>query len=259
LTESVSFDRAADYYDRTRAVPDTVMAQLVALLVAELPASEPCLEVGIGTGRIALPLVEAGVAVAGVDISGEMLRKLIAKRRGRWPQVAIADATRLPFGGAAFGSAIASHVLHLVPGWKQAVQEVMRVVRPGGVFLASRGGRDRPAWLETITRHFFIEAGDPPWPPGAASIDVVDAHLRELGIEAKPLPNLGIETEVSVDEVIRNLEAGYWSACWSIAPAVRARAAAATREWATGEFGDLKASRHTVWESSTWHAYLLPE
>jgi ubiquinone/menaquinone biosynthesis C-methylase UbiE len=259
LTESVSFDRAADYYDRTRAVADTVMAQLIPLLVAEIPPGEPCLEIGIGTGRIALPLVDEDVRVAGVDISGEMLRRLIAKRRGPWPQVAIADATRLPFRDATFGSAIASHVLHLIPRWKDAVEEVRRVVRPGGVFLVSRGGRDRPAWLESITRHFFRQAGDPPWPPGAATIDVVDSHMRELRAEVKPLPDLGIATEVSVEKVIGNMEAGYWSACWNIAPAMRAKAAAATREWARREFGDLSASRHTVWESSTWHAYRLPE
>ena len=235
------------------------MAELIPLLVAEIPQGEPCLEIGIGTGRIALPLVLQGVHVAGVDISGEMLRRLIAKRRGPWPQVAIADATRLPFRDATFGSGIASHVLHLIPGWKDAVGQIMRVVRPGGVFIVSRGGRDRPAWLESVTSHFFRQAGDPPWPPGAATIDVVDAHMRELGVEAKPLPDLGLETEVSVEEVIGNLEAGYWAACWGIAPEVRANAAAATRAWATREFGDLSASRQTVWESSTWHAYRLPE
>src|SRR4029077_8158546 len=100
LTESVSFDRAADYYDRTRAVADSVMAELIPLLVAEIPPGEPCLESGIGTGRSALPLVDDRDSGAGVDISGEMLRRLIAKRRGLWPHVAIADATRLPFRDA---------------------------------------------------------------------------------------------------------------------------------------------------------------
>ena len=258
MTESVSFDQAADYYDRTRAVADTVMAQLIPLLVEEIPPGERCLEIGIGTGRIALPLVDEGVRVAGVDISSEMLRRLNAKRRGPWPQVAIADATRLPFRDATFGSAIASHVLHLIPAWKDAVTEITRVVRPGGTFIVSRGG-DRPAWLESITRHFFRQAGDPPWPPGAATINVVDAHMRELGVEAKPLPDIGLETEVSVEGVIGNLEAGYWAACWGIAPEVRAKAAAATRAWAAHEFGDLSASRQMVRESSTWHAYRLPE
>jgi SAM-dependent methyltransferase len=259
MSRSISFDQAADYYDRTRAIPDDVMDELVPMLVAELPQGERCLEVGIGTGRIALPLVKAGVPVVGIDISPEMLHRLIAKSGGARPPVAVADATRLPFASRTFGSAIASHVLHLIPGWRGAIAEVMRVVRPGGVFLVSRGGRDRSPWVEKLTRHFFREAGDPPWPPGAASIDEVDAHMRELGIPARPLPDLGLESVVSVDQVIANMEAGYWAACWSLAPETRARAAAATREWATQEFGDIDAVRHAVWESSTWHAYDLGE
>ena len=259
MRESVSFDRAAGYYDRTRAVADGVMAQLVPLLVAEIPAGEACVEIGVGTGRIALPLVEAGVRIIGVDISTEMLRKLIDKRRREWPQVAVADATRLPFRDASFGSAIASHVLHLIPGWKQAVAEVRRVVRPGGTFLVSRGGRDRSPWMQEVTRHFFIEAGDPPWPPGAASIDDVDSLMREQDVTVRPMPDLGLESLVSVEHVIGDMEAGYWAACWNITPAVRTRAAAATREWAAAKFGDLEEVRHAVWESSTWHAYDLPE
>lgn len=259
MSQSVSFDQAAGYYDRTRAIPDSVMAQLIAVIVAQLPPDETCLEVGVGTGRIALPLVDAGVRIMGVDISSEMLGKLVAKKRGAWPQVAIADATRLPFGDATFGSAIASHVLHLIPRWKDAVAEVRRVVRPGGVFLVSRGGRDRSPWLHEVTRRFFVEAGDPPWPPGAASIDEVDVLMGEQGIEARALPDLGLESVVSVEHVIGDMEAGYWAACWNIPAEVRTRAAAATREWAASKFGDLGEARHAVWESSTWHAYDLPQ
>jgi SAM-dependent methyltransferase len=259
LTDSVSFDQAADYYDRTRAVPDSVMAELVPMLAAELPPEELCLEIGVGTGRIALPLVEAGVRIVGIDISREMLRRLVAKRPGENPQVAVADATSLPFAEKTFGSAIASHVLHLIPGWRDAVMEIMRVVRPGGVLLVSRGGRDRSPWVEEVTRHFFHEAGDPPWPPGAASIDDVDALMREHGVATRQLPNLGLESVVTIDQVIGNMEAGYWAACWGIDPEVRARAAAETREWASRNLGQLDAKRRGIWESSTWHAYDLPE
>jgi hypothetical protein len=74
--ESVNFDRAAGYYDATRALPGTTMAQLTALLAAELAERQPCLEIGVGTGRFALPLRAAGIAMAGTDISGAMLRRL---------------------------------------------------------------------------------------------------------------------------------------------------------------------------------------
>jgi ubiquinone/menaquinone biosynthesis C-methylase UbiE len=75
---AISFDRAAEYYDQTRALPDALMEELVRILLSELPAGR-CLEIGIGTGRIALPLMRRGVEIYGVDISIAMLRMLVAK------------------------------------------------------------------------------------------------------------------------------------------------------------------------------------
>ena len=143
MSESVSFDRAAGYYDRTRSLPDSLMARLIPLLLAEIPQDGRCLEIGIGTGRIALPLAGAGVAMVGIDISREMLRRLIANARRSAPRVLIADATQLPFADDTFSSAVAAHVFHLIPSWEVAVSELLRVVRPGGIILASRGNRSR--------------------------------------------------------------------------------------------------------------------
>ncbi|HEV2415610.1 MAG TPA: class I SAM-dependent methyltransferase, partial [Candidatus Dormibacteraeota bacterium] len=130
MSGSVSFDRAADYYDQTRSLPDDLMQRLVPMLVAELPRDGRCLEIGVGTGRIALPLIESGINVVGVDISAEMLRRYVEKAPANI-EVALADATRLPFADRTFTSAIASHVLHLIPGWVTALDELVRVVAPG--------------------------------------------------------------------------------------------------------------------------------
>jgi hypothetical protein len=67
---------------------------------------------------------------------------------------------------------------------------------------------------------------------------------------------LSIESEVSIADVIAHLEAGYASACWSLDVATRKAAAAATREWAAAEFGDLDQARQSA-NSSVWHAYEL--
>ena len=83
--ESVNFDRAAGFYDATRALPATAMAQLTGLLAAELAGRQPCVEIGVGTGRFALPLRAAGIAMAGTDISGAMLRRLAANAGGGSP------------------------------------------------------------------------------------------------------------------------------------------------------------------------------
>lgn len=253
---SVSFDRAAEYYDRTRSA-DEVLTRVIPALRELVPADEPCLEIGIGTGRIALPLVEAGTQVVGIDVSVEMLRKLVAKRPERGPLVAIADATRLPFAGATFGSAIAAHVLHLIPTWRDAVREIVRVVRPGGVFAASRGSHLKGGWRDRVSAHFFAEAGNPPWPPGMDRIDELDAEMAALGAPSAEIPGAGTEELVSIEQLVQTMEDGVWAACWSVDETTRHRAAEATRRWAIEEFGDLTTPRRTP-GGSDWRAYVLP-
>lgn len=256
MTESVSFDRAADYYDQTRSLPDETMDLLVARLLAEIPRDGRCLEIGVGTGRIALPLASRGVHVVGVDISGEMLRRLIEKVGRSAPPLAIADATRLPFRDRTFGSAIAAHVLHLIPAWKTAMDELARVVVPGGVLLASKGAEPRTEWQVKVRRRFFAEAGDPPWPPGIDTMQELDQEMRERGAAVRELEDVRSEGAYSISELLEALEKGIYAACWSIDDDTRRLAAAATREWARSEFGDLDATRPS-WYSSDWRAYQL--
>ena len=256
MTGSISFDRAAEYYDRTRAFPEDIMARLIPMLAAQVPRRELCLEIGIGTGRIALPLMGEGVRIVGVDISPEMLRKLRGKADRPLP-IAIADATRLPFGDHSFGSAVAAHVLHLIPGWRSAVDELVRVVRTKGVVLASRGAASRTEWQHALRRRFFAEAGNRPWPPGIDTIKELDDEMAFRGAVVRELDELRREDNVSVADQLAALEAGQWSACWAMDDAARHRAAVATREWARRELGDLDAPR-TATYVSVWRAYVLP-
>ena len=82
---SVSFDRAAAYYDRTRCLADDAMDELVGLVAGELSDREPTLEIGVGTGRMALALYQAGASMVGVDLSPEMLGRLVRNAGGRCP------------------------------------------------------------------------------------------------------------------------------------------------------------------------------
>lgn len=64
---SVRFDRAAEYYDRTRALPGDVAERQRDLLHRELRGRGTVLEVGVGTGRVAVTL---DVDVVGLDCRG---------------------------------------------------------------------------------------------------------------------------------------------------------------------------------------------
>ena len=73
-------DRIAARYDATSTdMFDPAVVGPVVDFLADLAAGGPALELGIGTGRIALPLSERGVLVHGVDISPAMVARLRAK------------------------------------------------------------------------------------------------------------------------------------------------------------------------------------
>lgn len=75
-------DRIADVYDARYVEPfaeDT--GQAVAFL-KELAGERPVLELGVGTGRVAIPLAESGLEVHGIDTSEAMVAKMRAKPGG---------------------------------------------------------------------------------------------------------------------------------------------------------------------------------
>ena len=82
-------DRIADVYDELPTHPPD--ADAAAACLADLAGSGPALELAIGTGRLALPLAERGVAVSGIDASEAMVAKLRAKPGGDRIPVAIGD------------------------------------------------------------------------------------------------------------------------------------------------------------------------
>ncbi|MGX2996254.1 class I SAM-dependent methyltransferase [Streptomyces sp. JNUCC 64] len=68
----------ADVYDLLYATSGPIVDAVVAFLAGERPAPATLLELGVGTGRLAVPLARHGYRVHGVDASAAMLRKLAA-------------------------------------------------------------------------------------------------------------------------------------------------------------------------------------
>jgi ubiquinone/menaquinone biosynthesis C-methylase UbiE len=227
----VSFDRAADYYDATRGLPDDARDRLAGILAAELAGRGPCLEIGVGTGRIALPLHERGVALAGLDVAPAMLQRLIANAGGRPPfPLMLADATRLPLAGSSFGAVLASHVLHLIPEWRAAVDEAMRVLRPRGVLLADFGGPTPTPWgepcHERLQRHgvFHIR-------PGVSAPEDVAAHLAQQ-VRARPLRPVAVSFRRSLGQDLHDWERQIHAWTWPYPLDQMREACADIRAWA---------------------------
>jgi len=102
------------------------MKTLVETLCVELKNCTRILDVGVGTGRLAEPLQNAGFEILGIDISKKMMSK--AREKGV-QNLVIADARFIPFRDKSFDATISVHVLHLITDWKKALGEVCRVTR----------------------------------------------------------------------------------------------------------------------------------
>lgn len=133
-----SFDRVADVYDETRGLPPDVAATIAEALLAIFRSVAPqprIVEVGIGTGRMAVPLAEAGVRVTGIDISPAMLSVLRGKRTDI--DVMLAESARPPLQAGSFDGALFVHILHLVPDAAATVAATLALVREGGVLVVA--------------------------------------------------------------------------------------------------------------------------
>lgn len=89
------------------------------------------LDVGTGTGRIAMALAQAGAAVTGVDASEEMLKVGRERAAGQHTHVQFVagDAHALNFPDRSFDVVVSSRVLMHTPRWDVCVAEMCRVAR----------------------------------------------------------------------------------------------------------------------------------
>jgi SAM-dependent methyltransferase len=136
-------ERVAARYD---AAPDTSAAaasveETVAFL-AELAGDGAALELGIGTGRIALPLAARGVPVTGIDLSEAMVARLRAKPGGAEIPVTIGDfATTRVEGVFRVVFLVFNTIMNLTSQDEQVAcfQNAAAHLEPGGCFVIEVG------------------------------------------------------------------------------------------------------------------------
>jgi SAM-dependent methyltransferase len=240
---SVAFDPERADYDRTRGLPTNLAEAVADTLAGEFAGKAPVLEVGVGTGRMALPLVARGIRMVGLDLSPSMLARLRENAGGRTPfPLVIADATRLPFADRGVGSVLAVHVLHLIPDWRAAVAEFARVVRPSGSVVIDVGSPPS-AESQEITDRLEALLGDVVHNVGFRDGEEtsLDEAMAGHGARVRHLPEILDGEPHPLAEWFERIRDGLLSWTWSIPEADRIRAADEVRAWAEQRFGGLEA------------------
>ena len=243
---SIVFDRAAEYYDQTRALPSEIADLPIESLLHEtgLHAGAQVLEIGVGTGRIAIPLASRIGRVTGVDLSMQMMGALQAKVAGTplGLNLARADVVYLPFPGDCFDVVYAVHVLHLVNGWREAVRETKRVLKKYGYFVASWHRRvpDSPNVLLRQELHRLVEEyGVNTKRPGAQSEAEILEELETWHSELR-LADVAEWTESSTPaQIVEELDRQIHSETWMIPRQVMDQVIPSLRNWAAERFGSL--------------------
>lgn len=168
----------AERYDESSAdMFDPAVVEPAVAFLAELAGGGAALELGIGTGRIALPLSQRGVRVHGIDLSEAMVAKLREKPGGEEIPVTIGDfATTRADGTFALAYLVFNTISNLTTQDAQVAcfQNVAAHLEPGGCFV--------------------IEVGVPglrALPPGKTS-QVFDLSEEHIGIDEYDVASQGL-------------------------------------------------------------------
>jgi SAM-dependent methyltransferase len=133
---------AARYDESEHFMFDPVVVERTVDVLVDLAGGGAALELGIGTGRIALPLAERGVPVHGIDLSEAMVARLRAKPGGDAIPVAIGDfATTRVDGAFALVYLVFNTIMNLTSQDEQVAcfENAAAHLAPGGVFVIEVG------------------------------------------------------------------------------------------------------------------------
>lgn len=234
---SISFDKVANIYDASRGLPPLISEQVtecILRLVSATPNTK-FFEPGIGTGRIALPIVHRGYSYTGVDISEKMMDELRRKLQGVPNNLTLlqADATSLPFENDSFDVALTVHVLHLIHAWREALAEIRRVLKPDGVFLHCHGSTSFSAYntFEEQWRRILAQYGFSLRRYGAAEEEVLDV-LVEQGAKLEKVTAAEWQSDKTIGEWLRAYQERFFSSSWQIPDDIFSKAIQDLKDWA---------------------------
>ena len=153
------FDDVAAKYDLTNDVLSLGQDRRWRRLVREAVGAsggDTVLDIAAGTGTSSEPFADAGVKVVPADFSLGMLA--VGNRRRPDLAFTAADALRLPFADDSFDAVTMSFGLRNVAGTSEALQEFLRVTKPGGSLVICEFSHPRNRVLRTVYSKYLMRS-----------------------------------------------------------------------------------------------------
>lgn len=140
------FDDWPDPYEQWFQTPIGALVKTVELEwvmnLLKPQVAERILDAGCGSGIFTQPITEQGARITGVDISQPMLER--ARKRLPQHEFLAADICDLPFANEAFDKTVSITALEFIENGEQAIAELFRVTKPGGLVVVATLNRLSP-------------------------------------------------------------------------------------------------------------------
>jgi ubiquinone/menaquinone biosynthesis C-methylase UbiE len=194
------FDGVADRYDASRGGEQRGDEYAVEIASRLRRGIGPVVEVGVGTGVVALGLKRRGFDVCGIDIAEQMLVRAQA-RLGTC--VVCGDGRVMPFRDESIGHAVSVWMVHSLDRPEELFFELARVLRPGGRYFVcptNHTTADDP--IAPILREMFGRAQTvhPTWRHREVTIEAIIGWAEAAGFDARVEQFATRHWETSVEE-----------------------------------------------------------
>lgn len=234
--QSADFSPIAHRYDVSRHLPEPILLSAYRRLeeAGVLAPSSQVLDIGCGTGQLSLPLAGLGYQVTGVDISAAMIERAQAKVRPS--QVAtflVADATRLPFAAQNFDVTVVSKLFQHVSAWQRAIEEILRVTKPGGCVLHLM---DHGAFRHTLRQHLERMADAAGYQNrylGTRHSEEIHAYFHVCGSSLRQidLQDLRWEKRITYAQALQEIQERLFAEFWGLPESVYEQFVRQLEEW----------------------------
>ncbi|MEO0565996.1 MAG: methyltransferase domain-containing protein, partial [Chloroflexota bacterium] len=240
---SISFTTIAQNYNQINAIPADAAHELGQAITNLDGGRGLVLDMGCGAGRIALPAAGAGAKMIGVEVDAAMLREANRAATELTFDGIRGDIVHLPLADDCISTVLSINVLHLVPSWKQVLEEAVRVMQPDGMFVQGRDWLDPQSCagqLRFKLREVVMGLMPGLRPTAAASPQVMSQTLIDMGgTVAETITATSWTVYQSPADILTQMSQRKHNETWMLNDQVLTEAVQQLNAWANSTWDDI--------------------
>ncbi len=248
---AMSYVDVAKRYNDINHIPLEAASRLGQAVASLAGEGARIVDLGGGAGRVSVP-VAACLDTVSMDIEPHMLAacRALAEERKVPIGLVVGTVLQLPFSDNHFDAVLITNVLHQVGKWRDALAEVARVLKPGGMLIMGRDILDEGSCAGLLRQRSraITAMVAPEMVPTDAAGPALFQHLQAMGGQGGPPVVACSWTEsLSPRDVLERMAERTHNETWSLNDEQLVDVMAQILPWAETHFDDLDAVEDVQW------------